>query len=102
MIAHIVESANSSLIQARACVSDQVVNEAIEDPLQSFVEFKFVQRVRIDLFDFAVEELEDGNAFADFLEREQMRLVSIVEVGGVIGDFVGQVDELGFERRALV
>ena len=26
----------------------------------------------------------------------------VVEVGGEIGDLVGKVDDLGFERRALV
>ena len=31
-----------------------------------------------------------------------MGFVAVVEVGGVVGDFVGQVDQLGFERRALV
>jgi hypothetical protein len=31
-----------------------------------------------------------------------MGFVAVVEVGGVVGDFVGEVDELSFERRALV
>ena len=31
-----------------------------------------------------------------------MRFVAVVQVGRVVGDFVGQVDQLGFERRALV
>src|SRR6266567_4222806 len=31
-----------------------------------------------------------------------MSFVSVVEIGGVVGDFVGQIDQLGFERRALV
>ncbi len=31
-----------------------------------------------------------------------MGFVAVVEVGGVVGDFIDQVDELGFERRALV
>ena len=36
------------------------------------------------------------------LKREQMGFVAVVEVGGVVADLIGQVDELGFERRALV
>jgi hypothetical protein len=31
-----------------------------------------------------------------------MGFEGVVEVGGVVGDLVGQVDELGFEGRALV
>ncbi len=31
-----------------------------------------------------------------------MRFVAVVEVGGVVGDFVDEVDELSLERRALV
>ncbi len=77
-------------------------DETVEDALQGFVEFQLVGRVGIDLLDFAVEALEDGDAFADFFQREEMSFVSVVEVGGVVGDFVGQVDQLGFERRALV
>ncbi len=64
--------------------------------------FSLSRRVGIDLLDFAIKALEDRHAFADFLEREEMGFVAVVEVGGVVGDFVGQVDELGFERRALV
>ena len=77
-------------------------DETVQDALQGFVEFQLVGGVGIDLLDFAIEAFEDGHAFADFVEREQMRFVAVVEVGGVVGDLVGQVDELGFERRTLV
>ena len=46
--------------------------------------------------------VEDCDLAANVVEFEQMRLVAIVKVGGVVGDLVGMVDELGFERRALV
>ena len=64
--------------------------------------FSFVGRVGIDLLDLAVEAFEDRDAVADLFEREEVSFESVIEVGGVVGDFVGQVDELGFERRALV
>ena len=31
-----------------------------------------------------------------------MGFVAVVEVGGVVADFVGQIDKLSFERRTLV
>ena len=46
--------------------------------------------------------LEKVHAVGDLLDRQQARFVAVVEVGGVVGDLVGQVDELGFERRTLV
>src|SRR5260221_1330466 len=38
----------------------------------------------------------------DLLNREQPGFVAIVEVGGVVGNFVSQIDELCFERRTLI
>ena len=81
---------------------DQVVDQAVEDTLQGLVELQFVWSLGVELRDFAVEAFEDGDALADFFQRQQMRFVAVVEVGGVVGDFIGEVDELGFERRALV
>src|SRR5579872_1325609 len=31
-----------------------------------------------------------------------MSFVAVIEIGSVVGDFVGEVDELGLERRTLV
>ncbi len=100
--ADVVQSLNSCLLDPRLRVGDQVVDEAVEDAFQGFVEFQLVGGVGIDLLDFAEKCSKDWDAFADLLEREQMGFVAVVKVGGVVGDFVGQVDELGFERRALV
>ena len=102
MIADVFESADFGLLQPGARVGDQVVHEQVEDALEGFVEFQLVGGVGIKVFDFAIEALEDGHAFADLLEGKKMSFVSVVEVGGVVGDFVGQVDQLSFERRALV
>ncbi len=33
---------------------------------------------------------------------KQVRFVAVVEVGGVVGDLVGEVDELRFQRWAIV
>ena len=52
--------------------------------------------------DFLKVAFKDGYALADLLERKQVRFKAVVQVGGVVGDFVGEVDELGLERRALV
>ena len=45
---------------------------------------------------------EEGYVGAELFELDQMRFVAVVEVGGVVGDFIDEVDELSLERRALV
>jgi hypothetical protein len=41
--------------------------------------------------------MEEGNAIADVLDFEDPGVEAVVEVGGKVGDFVGEVDQLGFE-----
>ncbi len=45
---------------------------------------------------------ERGDGFPDFVDGEELGGVGVVEVGGVVGDFVGKVDDLRFERRPLL
>src|SRR5258707_905980 len=45
---------------------------------------------------------EEIHTVRDLFNREQPGFVAIVEVGGVVGNFVGQIDELCFERRTLI
>ena len=96
VVADVVEGLNFRLLQTGARVGDEVSDETVQDALQGLVEFQLVGGGGIDLFDLTVEALEGGDTFADFFEREEMGFVPVVEVGGVVGDFVGQVDELRF------
>ena len=43
-----------------------------------------------------------GHAVADLIEREDAGVETVVEVGGEVGDLVGQVDQLRFKGRTLV
>jgi len=63
---------------------------------------QLIGRVGVNPLDLKKEAFEDGNAFADLIECQQVGFVAVVEIGSVIADLIGQVDELGFERRALV
>ena len=64
--------------------------------------FSFSAHVGIDLLGLAKEAVENRHAVAYLLQCQQVSFVAVVEVGGVVGDFVGQIDELGFERRPLI
>ncbi len=48
-----------------------------------------------------METAEEGHAAADLCEGEDAGAEAVVEVGGEVGDFVGEIDELRFERREL-
>ena len=49
-----------------------------------------------------VEAAKERDAFADLIEREDAGVEAVVEIGGEVGDLVGEVDQLRFERRAQV
>ena len=77
----------------RACVLViRSVTKRLRTRFSASLNFSLSGAFGIDLFDFAVEAVEGGDAFADLFERQQMGFVAVVEVGGVVGDFVGQVD----------
>ena len=54
------------------------------------------------LLDLAVAAAEDVDVVADVADLEQAGLDSVVEVRREVGDLVGEIDDLGLERRALV
>ena len=61
-------------------------------PFSASLNFSLSATFGIGLLGFAEETFEDGHAVADLLERQEMGFVAVVEVGGVVADFVGQVD----------
>src|SRR5271170_2121776 len=83
-------------------VPDQVSNPSVEQAFDRLIEFQLVDRVRINRFDLGVEVLEDRDAVANLLEREQARFVAIIEVGRAVGNFIGDIDKLSFERWSKV
>src|ERR1700733_4313717 len=83
-------------------VVDQVGRQAIENLLERFVEFEFAAALGIAAVDLRVCIIEDGHFGAQQFEIEQARFETVVEVGGVVSDFVNEIDELGFQRRLLV
>src|ERR1051326_1502161 len=101
MAADISERLDAGSGDACARVLDEVADQAVEHALERFVELQLVGRGRVLLLYFAIEAPEDADAFADLTELQDARLQAVVEVGGVVGDLVGQVDELGLERRTL-
>ena len=49
-----------------------------------------------------MEAAKERHALAHLTQRENARVEAVVEVGGQVGDLVGQIDQLSFEGRKLV
>ncbi len=89
-------------MEATAGVLDQVGDEVVQHALERLVEFELVADAAEFPLNLAEVAVEDCDPAANVFEFEQVRFVAIVKVGGVVGDLVGMVDELGFERRPLI
>ena len=73
---------------------NQIGSEGIENVLESFAEFEFFPGGRTGAVNEGISVAEEGNLGAEQGEVEKFRFAGIIEVGGVVGDFVDPVDEL--------
>ncbi len=83
-------------------ILNQVAHQAVEHVLDGFIEFELIHHVRDSAFGVRIKSREHRHAAADCIQSQQAGFVAIVEVGGAVGDFVGQIDKLRFERRTAV
>ena len=81
---------------------DEVVGEDVLHKLQGLVEEVLLVDLGVLAFDDIETAREDADVLADVVDLEQARFDAVVEVGGEVGDLVGEVDDLGFERWGLV
>ena len=64
--------------------------------------FSFSAYLGVRPLGFLKEAVEYRNAGAYLLQVQQVSFIAVIEVGGVVSNFVGQIDELGLERRPLI
>ena len=86
---------------ARADFRHQVGYQQIEDGLEGFIHCELGRGGGVLAEHCVVEAAKERDAVADLCKGEDSGLEAIVEIGGEVGDFVGEVDELGFEGREL-
>src|ERR1700683_2172769 len=79
-------------------VVDQVGGKAIENLLEGFVEFQFAAALGIEPVNFLVGLIEDGHFGAQQIEIQKAGFEAVVEVGGVVSDFVNEIDELRLQK----
>ena len=83
-------------------IADQVPHHTIEDPFHCFVELQLLHGLGVGALGIAIKTVKSGNPSANLLKGEQAGLIAVVEIGCVVRDFVGQIDELRLQRRALI
>ena len=98
---------SSTLCTPDAATTDRVfsikpVAKIVEHALGGFVEFQFLRALRVAALDFFIKSREQRHLGANHFDIQHMRFVAVVEVGGVVGDLVDEIDELRFDRRTLV
>jgi len=81
---------------------DEVVGEGVLHELQGFIEEELGFDAGVLLFDDAITASDDIDVLTDVADVEETGLDTVVKIGGEIGDFVGEVDELGLQRRTLI
>jgi len=80
----------------------QIGDERIEKPSQRLICGQTGRGVGVAFERGIVEAAEERHGLTNFIERENAGVEAVVEIGGEVGNFVGQVDELRFKRRDLV
>src|SRR5215472_9003308 len=100
--AYVFERFDAGQLYLSSRVLNEVGREMVENTFERLVELQlgktFWMRARYGL----VVGPKKPNLCTDLINIDNSRLKSVIELGGVVGDFVDQVDQLRFERRTLV
>jgi hypothetical protein len=78
---------------------DQIGDQLIENELEGGVEFQLLPPGGIGGIDLRVGIGKNRRFLSQGIEIEKLCFPGVIEVRGVVGDFVDPIDELTFERR---
>jgi len=99
-IADFFRAAGAGLLHKRFGVGDQIADKMIDHVAQGFIEFQAHAGAGMRRFDLCVKLREERNFFPKRIQIEQLGFERVIEIGGVVSNFVHPVNELRFERRA--
>ena len=102
MKADVIDRPHPRFAQPEPGLFDQVGDQLVQHPFERLVELELVAHAAELQLHLAEVAVKNCHPAANLVEFEQLRLIAIVQVGGVVGNLVGQVDELGFQRRPLL
>ena len=89
-------------LHARAHFLDQIGHKRVQNPPQRFVNHQFGRGSGVAEERGVVESAEQRHGLAHLLDRKNAGVQPVVEIGGQIGNLVGQVDQLRLKRRKRV
>lgn len=81
---------------------DEIRGELIEDESERCVEFQLFATGGVCGIDLSVRIGKNWRFLLQGIEVEKLSLTSVVEVRRVVCNFIHQIDELAFERRAKI
>src|SRR5712664_555776 len=81
---------------------NKVGSQRIQNAFEGFVEYEFCARAAVRGIDLRVDIVEKRNFLAQNGEIQQLGFEGIVDIRGVVSNFVDPVDELRFEGRAQI
>src|SRR5580658_6443955 len=99
---NVVHGSGSGSEYALLCGIDEIGDQVIEHEPERGVEFEFVPTGGIGGIDLRVSFGENWNFISQRVEIEELCFARVVQVRGVIGNFVDPNDELALERRAKI
>ena len=82
------------------CGLYKIGGQMIEDEPQRCVEFELPPAGRVGGIDLGVRLGKNRNLLPHGIKIEELRFARIIEVRGVVSNFIDAIDELTFERRA--
>ena len=100
MGAHIIHAGDRRRLRRLDGPLQQARNQPIEQAAQHFLKLFAFGRAGELRFHFLPAAAELGDPLAGVFDFEQARGEAIVQVGRVVGDLIGQIDQLRFQRRA--
>jgi len=100
--ANVVHGCGSGSEHALLRGRDEICDQVIQNEPECCVELQLFAPVWISGFDLSVRIGEDWNFTPQNIEIKKLRFARVVEVGGVVGDFIDPVDELTFERGSKI
>ena len=92
-----VESFNFLFADLADEIFHEIGDEGVEETLECLSADEARDCVGELREDCVMQRAEERDGRADGVELEVAGVEAVVEVGGEVGDFVGEVDELGFE-----
>src|SRR5260370_9421520 len=81
---------------------NEISCQSIKNAFEGFVEYEFFACTGMRGNDLRIDFAEKSNFLAQDSKIEKLRFEGIIDVRGVVGNFVDPVDELPFERRPQI